>query len=185
MWQDLFSVEIPLWEKILRTVAVYLLVTLIFRVVGKRTIAAMSTMDFVLLFLLSNVVQNAIIGADNSLLGGTIGALTLVSVNALFDRIALISPASRRWLVGTPTMVVTDGKLDRTALGRIGMTDAQFEILVHQQDGNSVSDIETASMEPEGHLVVRLKKSAQSASRSDISAVNARLDRIEALLSRR
>ena len=185
MWQDLFTVEIPVLEKILRTIAVYLLVMIIFRIIGKRAIAAMTTTDFVLLLLLSNVVQNAIIGADNSLWGGTIGAVTLVAASVGFDWLALHSDAARRVLAGRPTTVIRDGKVDRPALAKLGLREAQLEVLVHEQDGDDVSQIDVAFMEPDGHVVVRLKKEEQTASRADIAALNARLDRIEALLRAR
>ncbi len=184
MWQDLFTVQIPIVEKILRTVAVYLLLLMIFRTIGKRAMVAMSTMDFVLLFLLSNVVQNAIIGADNSLLGGTIGAITLVMADSALDWLLLRLPRLKRVLIGTATTVITDGELDRRALAKIGMRQTELEILVHVQDGDDLSQIELATMEPDGHLLVRLKKEEQSASRGDIAALNVRLDRIEALLQR-
>jgi uncharacterized membrane protein YcaP (DUF421 family) len=185
MWQDLFTVEIPVLEKILRTIAVYLLVMIIFRIIGKRAISAMTTVDFVLLLLLSNVVQNAIIGADNSLWGGTIGAVTLVAASAGFDWLALHNSAASRVLVGRPTTVIKDGKVDPVALAKIGLREAQLEILVHEQDGDDLSQIDLAFMEPDGHVVVRLKKEEQTASRADIAALNARLDRIEALLRTR
>lgn len=88
MWHDLLSIQIPVAEKVLRTVAVYALIVILFRLSGKRGLANLNTFDFVVIFLLSNVVQNAIIGNDNSLLGGAIGAITLVTVNAVLNRLA-------------------------------------------------------------------------------------------------
>lgn len=75
-------VQIPVLEKILRTVLVYIAILILFRLAGKRDLAVLNTFDFVVIFLLSNVVQNAIIGNDTSLLGGIIGAATLVGINA-------------------------------------------------------------------------------------------------------
>ena len=77
MWHSMFAVQIPILEKILRTVLVYATILILFRLVGKRDLATLNLFDFVVLFLLSNVVQNAIIGNDTSLLGGIIGAVTL------------------------------------------------------------------------------------------------------------
>lgn len=182
MWQDLFATEIPTAEKIIRTVVVYLLVMIIFRIIGKRAISAMGTTDFVLLFLLSNVVQNAIIGADNSLVGGAIGAITLVLANAALDWLSLHSKVVERLLIGTRTVVIQDGRLDTVALRKIGMRRSQLSVLVHEQDGDSLSDVELAAMEPDGHLLVRVKRDEQSASRGDIAALSAKIDRIEALL---
>ena len=82
MWHDMFVIQVPILEKILRTVLVYTTVVVLFRLAGKRGLAGLNTFDFVVIFLLSNVVQNAVIGNDQSLLGGVVGAVTLVAVNA-------------------------------------------------------------------------------------------------------
>jgi uncharacterized membrane protein YcaP (DUF421 family) len=91
--------QIPILEKILRTVLVYVLIVVLFRLTGKRGLAGLNTFDFVVIFLLSNVVQNAIIGSDNSLLGGAVGAVTLVVVNTAVNRLIAsvpLRPASSR-----------------------------------------------------------------------------------------
>ena len=72
MWHSMFVVQIPIAEKVLRTVLVYATILILFRLTGKRDLATLNMFDFVVLFLLSNVVQNAIIGSDNSLLGGSL-----------------------------------------------------------------------------------------------------------------
>ncbi len=185
MWQDLFDFGTSGWEKVIRSVCVDLFLVLIFRVIGKRTISAMSTMDFVLLFLLSNVVQNAIIGSDNSLLGGLFGAVVVVGTNWLIDRLALASPLARRILEGRGATVVTDGRVDSGELKRIGLTTEQLEILVHLQDGDDISQIRQAEVTADGHVVVRIKSIDQSASRGDIAGLTERLDRIEHLLTQR
>src|SRR4029450_6532298 len=82
-WSDsLFTMPIPVGEKIVRTIAVYLIVVVLLRIMGRRTVAQLNAFDLVVLLLLSNVVQNAIIGPDNSLLGGAIGVMTLLLLNA-------------------------------------------------------------------------------------------------------
>src|SRR2546423_1001120 len=86
MERRLFSLGIPLTEKIVRTVLVYGALLLLLRLGGKRTAAQLNSFDLVVLLLVSNVVQNAIIGPDNSVLGGAIGAITLVGVNDLVVR---------------------------------------------------------------------------------------------------
>ena len=82
------SMDISLWEKVLRTIVVYLGIAILIRVAGKRLLAQMSSLDLVVVLLLSNVVQNAIIGPDNSVLGGMIGAVVLIGFNAGLDRLA-------------------------------------------------------------------------------------------------
>ena len=96
---DLFAFGVPPLEKVARTVLVYVAVLLIIRVAGKRLMAQMNSLDLVVVLLLSNVVQNAIIGNDNSVTGGVLGAVVLVGVNTLLDRWAMVDPRVA-WLVG-------------------------------------------------------------------------------------
>jgi len=96
MWHALFIEQIPFAEKVIRTVTVYALIALLFRLTGKRGLSNLSTFDVVVIFLLSNVVQNAIIGNDTSLTGGIVGAVTLVTVNALVNRVVASSATAAR-----------------------------------------------------------------------------------------
>ena len=113
MLDDLLHLPMPAAEKVIRTVAVYLGILIVIRVAGKRLMGQMNSQDLVVVLLLSNVVQNAIIGEDNSLIGGLIGAVVLVLVNAGLDRLTLRSPRLAWLLDGRPTEVVTDGILDQ------------------------------------------------------------------------
>ncbi|MDO4243748.1 MAG: hypothetical protein Q4C85_08345 [Actinomyces sp.] len=99
MWSDLFVMTVPVADKVLRTVVVYLAIAVLLRVAGKRLMAQMNSLDLVVVLLLSNVVQNAIIGPDNSLLGGLLGAVVLIVVNVAADRWAQRLPRVR-WAPG-------------------------------------------------------------------------------------
>ncbi len=183
MWEHLFSFEIPVADKILRTVLVYALIVVIFRITGKRAIASMNTMDFVVMFLLSNVVQNAIIGPDNSFSGGAVGAVTLVLVNAGVDRLAYASPWVRRLVEGRPSHLMRDGALDDPAMHRLGIRPVELEHAVRTQNGDGLGDVQTAVLETNGQLVVSLKYDQQSATHADIAELRAALARIEAALA--
>ena len=97
MWTDLTHLDISVLDKIIRTVVVYLGLVVLLRVAGKRDLAQLNSFDLIVVLLLSNVVQNAIIGPDNSLLGGLIGAAVLIAANAFLVRICLLytSPSPR------------------------------------------------------------------------------------------
>ena len=183
MWQSMFAVQIPILEKILRTVLVYATMVLLFRLVGKRDLAALNTFDFVVIFLLSNVVQNAIIGSDNSLLGGVIGAATLVGINNLVNRWLARSARAARVLEGAPTTVIEDGKFIPRALRRLSLRPEEVEHAVRVQNGDNVTEIGTGRMEPSGQLVLTLKPGEQSADKDDMKRLNARLDAIDAALA--
>jgi uncharacterized membrane protein YcaP (DUF421 family) len=179
----MFAEQIPLAEKILRTILVYALVAVIFRITGKRGLASMNTFDFIVLFLLSNVLQNAIIGNDTSLIGGVIGAITLVAVNAGLNRLITISPAAAKILEGPPTTVISDGHAVVPALRRLGIRRSELEHAIRLQNGDDISEVGSGSLEPAGQLVLTLKPGEQSATKDDIAELTSRLRRIENLLS--
>jgi uncharacterized membrane protein YcaP (DUF421 family) len=183
MSHDLFVMQIPILEKIIRTVAVYAVILVLFRLTGKRGLAQLTSFDMVVVFLLSNVVQNAIIGNDNSLLGGTIGAITLVAVNQIVTRSAAVSSAVERVLEGTATTVIEDGRLDRQAARRIGLRAGELEQAVRLQNGDSVRDVQLGRLEPTGQLILTLKSDEQPMTRGDMSQLLERLDRIESRLT--
>lgn len=165
---DLFTVGIPLTEKVLRTVAVYAALAGILRVAGKRDLAQLTSFDLVVVLLLSNVVQNAIIGADNSLAGGVLGAVVLVAVNAVVVRAAAASPGLSRLLQGAPTVLVHDGRFDEKALRREGLTKAELAAVLRRQNADDVAQVAEATLNPGGVLVVDLHRDQQNATRADV-----------------
>jgi uncharacterized membrane protein YcaP (DUF421 family) len=184
MWHDLWVVQVPLVEKIVRTVLVYALLLVVFRVAGKRGLANLNTFDFVVIFLLSNVVQNAIIGADNSLLGGVVGAVTLVVVNAAVTGWLARDSRAERLLEGTPTTVIEDGAVLPDVLRKLSMRSGEIEQAVRMQNGDGIDEVALGSLGPDGQLVITLKPSEQNATRGDVEALQHRLAAIEDLLTR-
>ena len=182
MWHAMFVEQIPATEKILRTVIIYALLVVLFRLTGKRGLASLSTLDFVVIFLLSNVVQNAVIGNDNSVTGGIIGAVTLVTVNAVIDRLIVVSPVAERIVEGRPTIVIRDGHVRQRALMRLGLSRSEIDHAVRLQNGDDVKQVQTGNLEPGGQLVLTLKHAEQGATKADIAELADRLGRIERLL---
>jgi uncharacterized membrane protein YcaP (DUF421 family) len=157
-------------------------ILLIIRIAGKRLMAQMNSLDLVVVLLLSNVVQNAIIGEDNSIAGGLLGAVVLVAVNAALDRWAQHN-ATVWWLLnGKPTQVIEDGVVDETALNRLGMTPQELSNALRQQGADDAHEVAAAEMEPGGTLTVRLKPGERAASIDDLRrAVEEITARIEGL----
>jgi uncharacterized membrane protein YcaP (DUF421 family) len=182
MWHAMFAEQIPLTEKILRTVIVYALIAVLFRLTGKRGLASMNTFDFVVIFLLSNVVQNAVIGNDTSLIGGMIGAVTLVSVNELVNRLIAASPAAARIFDGRPTTVIRQGHVLDGALRRLGLRRSEIDHAVRLQNGDDASEVAMGRLEPGGQLVLTLKAAEQAATKADIAELTTKLGQIEHLL---
>jgi uncharacterized membrane protein YcaP (DUF421 family) len=182
MWHAMFVEQIPFTEKVLRTVLVYALIALLFRLSGKRGLANLSTFDFVVIFLLSNVVQNAVIGNDTSLTGGVIGAVTLVVVNAVVNRVVASNATAARIFDGRPTTVIRDGHVIQRALVHLGVRRSELDNAVHMQNGDDVSEIQDGILEPGGQLVLTLKRADQSATHADVAQLRDQLSRIEDLL---
>jgi uncharacterized membrane protein YcaP (DUF421 family) len=179
VWHSIFVLQAPVVEKLLRTILVYATVVLLFRLTGKRGLASLNTLDFVVLFLLSNVVQNAVIGNDNSFSGGAIGAVTLVAVNAALNRAVVASPTVARWLEGTPTTVIAHGAPLMHDIRRIGLRTADLDHAVKLQNGDTIGDVALGVLDPGGHLILDLEPSQRGATREDIERVLSRIASFE------
>ena len=178
---DLFTMGIPTAEKAIRTVAVYLGVLILLRLAGKRDLAQLNTFDFVVLLLLSNVVQNAVIGNDNSLIGGLLGAAILVAANSLLVRLVRGSDLAIHLFEGMPTVLVRDGQLDYGAVKRLGLRADDVVQAIRHQGANDVDEVREAVLEPGGSILVTLKDDEENATKADIRRLEAKLD---ALLAR-
>jgi uncharacterized membrane protein YcaP (DUF421 family) len=183
MWHDMFVIQIPVLEKILRTVLVYATVVVLFRIAGKRSLANLNTLDLTVVVLLSNVVQNAVIGNDTSLVGGVVGAVTLVAVNAGLNHSLVRSSRLAQLVEGGPTTLIENGSLIRGALRRLAVRPAELDHAVRIQNGDDVSEIETGLLEPGGQLVLTLKQQEQSATKADVQALSRQLAGIRELMT--
>lgn len=184
MWHDMFAQEIPFAGKLIRTVLIYALIAVLLRATGKRGLSGLNSLDIVVMILLSNVVQNAIIGPDNSITGGVIGAITLVAVNSAVNRGALRSDRFARIFEGSDTPVIVDGEIDERAVRRLGLRRHDLDHAVRLQNGDDVDQVESGVFDPGGQLILSLKREAQGATKQDLEALQAQLDRIEQLLAR-
>ncbi|MFZ1384471.1 MAG: YetF domain-containing protein [Propionicimonas sp.] len=169
------SMDISLVEKALRTVVVYLGIAILLRLAGKRLLAQMNSLDLVVVLLLSNVVQNAIIGPDNSVLGGLVGAVVLIGFDLGMDLLAQRSRFVRHLVVGRHTDVITNGIPEQAQLHRLGINDRELALALRRQGVDDPSQIEVASLEPEGDLLVKLKPGDRAVTRDDLAAAVAEL----------
>jgi uncharacterized membrane protein YcaP (DUF421 family) len=116
-------------------------------------------------------VQNAVIGPDNSLIGGLIGAAVLIAVNALWERVA----TSSRIVEGSATILVRDGVPDTHAIARVGLRLPEVMAALHRQGADRVEDVEMASLEPGGAIRMELTQDARSASYGELRVAVAEL----------
>ncbi|WP_205862839.1 DUF421 domain-containing protein [Planosporangium thailandense] len=175
----MFAVQVPVLEKVLRTILVYATIVLLFRLTGKRGLAQLNTLDFTVLFLLSNVVQNAVIGNDTSFSGGAIGAVTLVATSNALNWLIAHSGRAARVLEGTPTTVIADGRPVMREMRRLALRPEEIAHAVRMQHGDDLADVATGVIEPSGQLMVTLKPAERTATRHDIEDVLDRLTRLE------
>ncbi|HEX5120406.1 MAG TPA: YetF domain-containing protein [Pseudonocardiaceae bacterium] len=169
VWSDLFGLQVSVLDKVLRTVLVYAGLAILLRVAGKRDLAQLNTFDLVVMLLLSNVVQNAIIGPDNSLTGGLIGAALLIAFNALWVRVVNRRPRLTAFFEGTPTTLVENGRFV-SSLHRLGLRRADIAVALRKQGAASIDEVAKASLEPGGSIVVDLKPEAQDVTVGDFRA---------------
>jgi uncharacterized membrane protein YcaP (DUF421 family) len=178
MFQDMFHIPIPLLEKILRPVLVYLALIVLLRIFGKRELAQLNPFDLVVLLSLSNTVQNAIIGDDNSLSGGIIGAFTLLTINWLVVRVLYASPRLNRVLGGVERTLILDGRVDNYALKKELLSREELLAVVHRQGFETFDEVARCVLEPNGAFYIEARKPSLVEDRQKIL-----LDRIEELNS--
>lgn len=168
IWQSMFGFEIPATEKIVRTLGVYLGLAIIMRLAGKRQLAQLNSFDLIVMLLLSNVVQNAVIGPDNSLTGGLLGAVVLVGFNAVLERITTSSKRATTIFEGTPTTLVDDGRIVEKQVRRTGLRDPEVVSALRHQGASAVRDVRKAMLEPGGSISVELNREAENATYGEL-----------------
>jgi len=177
---DLATMGIPLGEKVVRTVVVYGGLAVLLRLGGKRDLAQLNSFDLVVMLLLANVVQNAIIGNDNSLTGGLIGAAVLIAINGIVVRAAGRSERATAIFEGTPTVLVKDGKYDERALQHEGLRKADVDLALRKQGAADVTEAQDAVLEPGGSILVTPRPEVQPATRADVAALRSAIRAVDA-----
>jgi uncharacterized membrane protein YcaP (DUF421 family) len=152
--------EVQILEKILRPLVVYFFLLFAFRIAGKRELGQMTPFDLIVLLTISNVLQNAMIGSDNSLTGGLIGGLTLFVANGLIGRLAFYSPSIAVLVEGKPTPLVENGRVLTRNLRREVMTRSELERAIRKHGLDPEADmplIKRALLEQDGTVTLILK----------------------------
>ncbi|MEP6696389.1 MAG: YetF domain-containing protein [Pseudonocardiales bacterium] len=175
IFQHLVTMGIPVAEKVIRTVGVYAGMALLLRVFGKRELAQLNTFDLVVMLLLSNVLQNAVIGSDNSLVGGLLGALVLIALNSGVVRLVGRSDTSIAMFEGRATTLIRNGQVDDRAIHRLGLRRSGLEQALHRQGADSLDQVAEATLEPGGAIVVRQHDADRAATRQDLADLEMRL----------
>jgi uncharacterized membrane protein YcaP (DUF421 family) len=154
IFDSMFHLPLPILEKLARPVVIYLVLVVLLRVFGKRELAQLNPFDLVVLLSLSNTVQNAIIGDDNSVTGGIIGAFGLLAINWLVVRVMFRSPRLTRVLEGRTCVLVHDGQLDLKAMNREMLSREELLSVIHRQGFDDFHQVRKCELEPNGTFYI-------------------------------
>jgi uncharacterized membrane protein YcaP (DUF421 family) len=181
LFHDMFFLSLPIAEKILRPILVYVFLIAGLRLAGKRELAQLNPFDLVVLLTLSNAVQNAIIGEDNSVTGGVIGAATLLVVNYLVVRFLYRHQRLDQLIEGGADVLIENGavRMDRLSSELINLNE--LESAAHKQGFGSLDDVDRAILEPGGSICFIAKKPTPDTARHDeimneLRRLSARID---------
>ena len=182
MMTDMFSMGVPWFEKVARALCVYFFLLVAFRFAGKRLLAQLNPFDLVLILILSNSVQNAIIGSDNSVFGGIIGASVLLLTNGAMVRLLYNYPKLETVVEGCETKLVDQGRVLDEALKAELMTTVELTTAAHKQGVDSLAEVKTAAIEPGG--AIWFERGTPLPEEIRHRELLERLDRLEARLGR-
>jgi uncharacterized membrane protein YcaP (DUF421 family) len=151
---NMFHLPLPILEKLARPVIVYLVLVVLLRIFGKRELAQLNPFDLVVLLSLSNTVQNAIIGDDNSVTGGVVGAFGLLAINWLVVRVLFRSQRLTRALEGRSSVLILNGQLDQQAIVRESLTREELLSVIHKQGFDDFDQVRKCQIDPNGTFYV-------------------------------
>jgi len=158
IWKDMFVLGLPILEKILRPIIVYVFLIVGLRLSGKRELAQLNPFDLVVLLTLSNTVQNAIIGDDTSVTGGIISATSLLAVNYLVVRFLYDHRKLDQLVEGSADILIEDGKVHEHKLKKELITKQELAAAARKQGFDTLSEVHQCILEPGGTLTFIAKK---------------------------
>ena len=150
----MLNLAIPAWDIVLRTAAIYAVILIGLRLAGKREMGQMTVFDLVVLLLIANAVQNAMVGPDTSLLGGVLAALVLLVLNAVLARLRLRWPRLQRVVEGSPTVLILHGEMQADNMRREGVDEATLKAALREHGMADETGVEMAILEIDGSISV-------------------------------
>ena len=180
MWNHIFDLHLSLGEKVVRAVIIYAFLVIALRLVGKRELSQLNTLDFVVLLAVANAVQNGLIGDDNSVTGAVVGATVLFIVDAVLAWVLFRQTRLQRLVEGTPTLLMDEGRVLEDALQREEMTREDLLVEIQSAGAATLDDVSTASLLPSGKVIVVPKEPSQSTLQYD--DLRARIDHLTELV---
>lgn len=144
----------PYIDIILRSVAVYFFMIIALRIFGKKELSQLNTADVILILLISNSVQNAMVGANTSLYGGIIAAFSLFLINSIFKKVMLKSKFIKELVQDKPEVLIHNGKIEFKTLARLGITSEELEEAMREHGIEYYKDVKLAMFEIDGNISI-------------------------------
>lgn len=154
----MWTTSVPWWEFVLRGVVVYVFLLIFLRLTGKRQTGQYAPFDLVLLLILSNAVQNSMNAGDNSLVGGLISAVTLLTCHVALAQITFHFPKLERLIDGTPQVLVRDGQVDTVLMRQELLSHDDLEAALRAGGCLNLHEVERATIETNGQITVVLRR---------------------------
>jgi uncharacterized membrane protein YcaP (DUF421 family) len=154
MWHNLVSIGSSWQERAIRAVAVYVFLLVAIRIFGRRELGQLTAFDIIVLLTLSNILQNSMIGNDNSVTGGMIGAGVLLSANLILAFVVSRRPRVERIVEGEPRILIHDGVIRRDQMRKEQLTEQDLLSAVHREGIERIEDVHLAISEPNGMISV-------------------------------
>src|ERR1035438_6089745 len=159
----MWNLSLPWWEFIARGAIVYVFVLILLRVTGKRQVGQLAPFDLVLLLVLSNAVQNAMNGGDNSVLGGVISACTLVGLNYSIGWLTFKSKAIEGLIEGRPVLLIHNGHINQQAMRAVRMTVHELDAAIRAGGCSGAHEVRIAVLENSGDVTVIAREGPEKA----------------------
>ena len=147
-------IENPYVDIILRSVSVYLFMVIALRIFGKKELSQLNTADVILILLISNSVQNAMVGSNTSLYGGIVAAFALFVINFIFKKIMLKSKFIKNLVQDKPEILVHNGKIDFKTIAKLGISNEELEEAMREHGVEYFKDIKLAMFEIDGNISI-------------------------------
>jgi uncharacterized membrane protein YcaP (DUF421 family) len=154
MWHNLVSIGSSWQERAIRAVAVYVFLLIAIRIFGRRELGQLTAFDVIVLLTLSNILQNSMIGNDNSVTGGIVGAAVLLSANLLLAYVVSRRPTVERLVEGEPRILIQDGKVREDAMRRELLTMQDLMSAIRREGLERFEDVHLLISEPNGLISV-------------------------------
>ena len=144
----------PYLDIVLRSVCVYFFMVIALRIFGKRELSQLNSSDIVLILLISNAVQNAMVGSDVSLEGGIIAAFSLFFINFIFKKVMLKSKFVKNLIQEKPEILIHDGKIDFKTVSKLGITSDELDEVIREHGVENYKFVKLAMLEINGNISI-------------------------------